>query len=132
MTKKHPGGRPTKYDPAFCDEVIELGKQGKSQVQIACALDVDPATLRNWTEAHPEFLLALTRAKAHEQDWWETKGQEAVDKGEMSGPGATVWKKSMEARFRNDYTERKEVEHSGAIAIDERLERARERVTSSE
>jgi transposase-like protein len=107
-----PAGRPTSYRPEFCDDVIELGKQGKSQVQIACGLDVDPKTLRDWAEAHPEFSLALSRAKAFEQDWWENAGQTGMTGDKFN---AAVWKKSMEARFRDDYTERREI--SGGVAV---------------
>lgn len=98
-------GRPSTYDPAFCDEVIELGKQGKSPVQIAVALGVPRTTMLSWAEQHEEFSTALTRAKEHEQDWWENAGQTG-----MVAPGfnATVWSKSMQARFREDYTERQE------------------------
>jgi hypothetical protein len=32
---KRPVGRPSLYDPAYCDKVIELGRIGKSVEQIA-------------------------------------------------------------------------------------------------
>lgn len=99
-------GRPSTYDPAYCARVIDLGKEGKSQVQIACSLEVDPATLRRWAEEHEEFRLALTRAKTAEQDWWEGVGQKALFADKFQ---AAVWSKSMSARFRDDYTERKEL-----------------------
>lgn len=105
-----PLGRPTLYLPEYCERVIELGKDGKSQVQIACALDVDPKTLRDWAAAHEEFSLALTRAKAHEQDWWETQGQKGLTADKFN---SAVWSKSMSARFRDEYTERTKSEHSG-------------------
>jgi transposase-like protein len=102
-----PGGRPTTYKPEYCERVIELGKEGKSRVQIAVELDVPRASLHDWAEAHPKFSAALTRAKECEQNWWETKGQQALDTRDFNAP---VWKKSMEARFRDDYTERRQVE----------------------
>ena len=117
MTDKRPVGRPSSYDPAYCEKVIELGKAGKSQVQIACALEVPRTTLLRWADDHEEFRTALTRAKDCEQNWWEEKGMNAVEDGTMTGPGATVWKKSMEARFRNDYTERKELAHDGEMKV---------------
>lgn len=71
-----PAGRPSEYDPSFCEKVIELGKEGKSVVQMACAFEVSRPTLEeNWTKAHPEFLEAFTLAKQFSQAWWE-KGQE--------------------------------------------------------
>lgn len=46
------------------------------------------ATLHNWMAAHPEFLDAMTRAKAWAQRWWEDKGQLGM---EQQGFNASVW-----------------------------------------
>jgi DNA-binding XRE family transcriptional regulator len=102
-----PAGRPSEYDESFCARVIELGKAGKSKAQMAADFDVSRQTIDNWAEAHEEFLEALNRAMAHCQAWWEDKGQAGM---EAPGFNAAVWKKSVEARFRDDYTERHEVE----------------------
>ena len=104
-----PAGRPTLYKPEYCEKVIELGKQGKSQVQIACALGVLRTTMIEWTNQHPEFLTALTRAKHHEQDWWENEGQTALRSDKFN---SAVWSKSMSARFKQDYTDRQAVTDS--------------------
>ena len=98
--------RPTVYDPAYCDQVVDLGKQGKSKAQMAAAFDVSRQTIDNWGVAHPEFLEALTRADAHCQAWWEDQGQQGLL---AQGFNAAVWKKSVEARFREDYTERRDI-----------------------
>ena len=107
-------GRPTKYKPEFCERVIKLGKEGKSPAQIACNLEIGRASLHDWAEAHPDFSAALTRAKDEEQNWWENKGQSSLSADRFQ---AAVWKKSMEARFRDDYTERKEHGGIGGGAI---------------
>lgn len=109
-----PGGRPSKYDPAYCEQVVELGKQGKSPVQIACALDVSRVTMLGWAEKHPAFSTALTRAKELEQDWWENVAQTALFADKFQ---ASVWAKSMSARFRNDYTEKVTQEHTGRLVV---------------
>lgn len=100
-------GRPTLYHPSYCDEVVELGRLGKSYVQMAAHFDVGRNTLDGWRDTYPEFSEALTRAKALAQQWWEDTGQTA-----MMQPGfnALVWKTSMAARFREDYTERREID----------------------
>lgn len=104
-----PAGRPSLYKAEYCEQVIELGKEGKSPAQIASKLEVDRQTLANWGEKHPEFFAAITRAKVEEQNWWEQKAQENLGNREFNAP---VWKTSMQARFRDDYTERRE--HTGA------------------
>lgn len=105
------GGRPTDYRPEHCERVVELGREGKSKAQIAAELDVCRNTLDNWAEAHPEFLRALTRARDLSQAWWEDQGQAGIHLG--SGFNASLWAKSMSARFPDDYTERQKREVTG-------------------
>lgn len=109
-------GRPSKYEPSCCETVIELGKAGKSVAQMCAHFDISRQTIDNWAEAHPEFLEALSRAKMHAQSWWEEQGVSGMTADKFN---AAVWKKSMEARFREDYTERHEVDHSGKIETTE-------------
>lgn len=101
-----PLGRPSLYKPEYCERVVELGKLGYSPMQIAAELDIDRATLYNWSDQFPEFFTALKRAKVYEQAWWEKTGMEGLVSGKFN---AMVWSKSVAARFREDYTERKEV-----------------------
>jgi hypothetical protein len=105
-----PGGRPTDYLPEYCEQVIELGRQGKSKAQIAATLDVARMTLDNWAAVHPEFLDAITRARDLSMAWWEDKGQGGLD---TSGFNASLWSRSMAARFPDDYTERQKRELTG-------------------
>jgi hypothetical protein len=109
-----PAGRPSTYDPAYCEQVIALGKQGKSPEQISAAIDVPRSTMQLWGETHPEFLAALTRAKELELDWWENTAQSALFADKFQ---AAVWSKSMAARFRDKYTDKVQQEHSGNVTI---------------
>lgn len=121
----NPVGRPSRYKPEFCARVIELGKEGKGPVHYASEFEVCKATIILWGNEHPEFMTALTRAKSEEQVWWETKAQEnLLEGGKMNAP---VWKKSMEARFRDEYTERKELDIGLTDGLADRLKRAKER-----
>jgi hypothetical protein len=47
------------------------------------------------------------RAKAEEQKWWERAGQENLGADRFQ---QQVWRTSMQARFRDDYTERRQLE----------------------
>ena len=73
--EKRPVGRPSLYRPEYCEVVIKLGRDGCSPAEIASELDVDRATLIRWTDEHEDFRTALTRAKTHEQAWWEKAGK---------------------------------------------------------
>lgn len=101
-----PLGRPSLYKPEYCERVVELGKLGYSPMQIAADLDIDRSTLYDWSDKYPEFSTSLKRAKVYEQAWWEKTGMEGLVSGKFN---AMVWSKSVAARFREDYTERKEV-----------------------
>lgn len=116
-------GRPTDYKPEYCEQVIEWGKQGKSWTWIAAELGVIRQTLYNWKDEHPEFLDALTRARELSQQWWEDAGQNGMEK---AGFSASVWSRSMAARFPEDWREIKgsEISAPGGKPLQiERIER---------
>lgn len=110
--EKRPVGRPSLYRREYCDRVIEMGKQGYSMASMASMLDVDKATIIDWRTKHPEFATALSKAFIHAQHWWESVGVNGMMDGGKNF-NALVWKVSMQARFRDDYTERKVQEVSG-------------------
>lgn len=105
-----PVGRPSTYDPSYCERVIEMGREGDGLAAYAAEFGVDRVTLYDWARAHPEFSTALSRAKQLEQVWWERQGRLGMTSKTFN---ALVWKTSMQARFREDYTERKATEISG-------------------
>lgn len=109
------GGRPTDYDPAFCEDVIRLGRQGKSIEQIAYRLFVAVSTMYKWRDEHPEFSEALALAKEHEQAYWEDLAeQHIVETKEGPRLNATIWSRSMAARFPKKYREQVKQEITGA------------------
>ena len=113
--EKRPVGRPSLYDPSYCEKVIELGRLGKSTEAIASMLDVGTATLYRWRDEHEEFREALSIAKDHELRWWEEMAQgymiEAKDGERLNG---TIWSRSMAARFPKKYRESVKQEITGA------------------
>ena len=113
------GGRPTDYDPAYCDQVIEMGKIGMSLVEMAATLGVVKTTMTElWPVAHPEFNAALTRARECAQCWWESMGRVNLIMAPQSGTfQASVWSRSMAARFPADWREKSETTHAGAVEI---------------
>jgi len=107
-------GRPTKYDPKYCEELIEFMSQGFSYEAFAGHLTVAISTLYEWEGANPDFSEAKKLAFAKNRIFWEAKGVEGL-KNE-SGPGAvnlnsTVWIFNMKNRF----GWRDRTEHSGEV-----------------
>lgn len=105
-------GRPSDYDPAYCAKVVELGDTGASVAEMAYEIGVTKQTLHNWAAANPEFLDAFTRAKLASQVWWERKGRDGMEKS-SSEFQASVWSRSMAARFPEDWREVKGTELTG-------------------
>ena len=110
------GGRPTLYDPAYCERVIELGKQGMSVVEMAADIGVARSTLEEaWPAAYPEFSEAFMQARQHSQAWWESMGRVNLIMPQGSGTfQASVWSRSMAARFPADWREKSETALTGA------------------
>lgn len=58
------GGRPTKYDPAFCEVVVDTMRRGYSKLAAAGEVGICYSTMRNWMDEHPEFLQAVKLGEA--------------------------------------------------------------------
>ena len=113
-----PLGRPTDYRPEYCESVQEFGRMGKSIAWMAAELGVARSTIQLWEKEIPEFSSAMTQARLYSQQWWEDMGQEHL----MVAPGqgtfqASVWSRSMAARFPEDWREKSEVKHEGGLTI---------------
>jgi len=104
-------GRPTTYRAEYCERVIELGKLGKSLVQIASELDSTKQTLFNWCDDNPDFLAAMEKSRAHSQNYWESIGHDGMLNKSID---ASIWSRSMGARFPADWRESKHQEVTGA------------------
>jgi transposase len=110
-----PVGRPSKYDPDYCERVIMLGKLGKSIEQIACELNVGTRTIYEWRDVHEDFSRALEMAKEFEQNWWETIAQtHMIEEKDCAKLNASIWSRSMAARFPKKYRESTKTEITGA------------------
>lgn len=102
-----PPGRPSIYRPEYCETVEDLGRQGMSPAQIASELNVTKSTLYVWAGVYPEFQDSLARAKTHEQAAWERIGIKALPRKHFQ---AQVWRTSMAARFKDEYTEGRQID----------------------
>lgn len=71
----HAGGRPTKYDPKFIEEVdkylLETGKENMHLPKIesfALKLDVNEDTLVEWGKKYPEFSASLDKIRKRQKE----------------------------------------------------------------
>lgn len=120
MTTKTPSkngkflGRPSKYDPVYCDQIIELGKLGKSRWQIASELGLTYSNLINWEQVHEDFREAMNTARLDALAYWEALAENHM----IETPGGPrintgLWSRSMAARFPEQYRDNSKVEVTG-------------------
>ena len=109
----NPVGRPTKFKPNYCGDVILHMADGASLTSFAAEIEVSRATLNVWMDEYPEFLDAVGRAKAKCAAWWEKQGRGIAQTG--GGPGASTLVifglKNMGA---DDWREKQEVDHTSS------------------
>lgn len=54
-----PVGRPSDYDPAYCDAVIDFMSKGYSLTAFAGSIRKARSTMNEWMGAHPDFSEAV-------------------------------------------------------------------------
>ena len=89
-------------------------KDGASVTSFAAEIDVSRATINVWAGNYPEFLEALTRAKAKCLAWWEKAARMAAVDGKGSATMIVFGLKNMGA---DDWQDKREVEHSGHMTL---------------
>lgn len=110
MTEKRKVGRPSLYDPAYCEQVVAHMAEGASLTSFAAEIDVSRDTLTEWASKHEEFSLAVRRGKAKCAAWWEKQGREIAQKG--GGPGAgTLVMFGLKNMGKDDWSDSSQVDH---------------------
>lgn len=105
-----PAGRPSKYDPKFCDEAINFMQDGYSVTAFAGHIGVACSTVFKWAEEHPEFSDALKTAQALAAKWWEERLRTVA----MTGDGnATACIFGVKNRSSKEWKDKVEQEHTG-------------------
>lgn len=113
MTDKRPVGRPSLYDPAYCEQVVEHMATGASLTSFAAEIDVSRDTVSEWSNVHPEFSVAVKRGKAKCAAWWEKRGRSIAETG--GGPGAgTLVMFGLKNMGPDDWRDKQEVDHSSS------------------
>lgn len=106
-------GRPSKYDPAFCEALIEHMNEGASIASFAAQIGVARSTINQWAEDHADFSEALKIAKAKCAAWWEARLRNIAMIG--GGPGsATAVIFGLKNMAAEDWREKQEVDHTSS------------------
>jgi hypothetical protein len=56
-------GRPSRFNDAIKEKIIDLAEKGKTNEQIADIIGVHVRTIENWQGKHPDLLWAIKEAK---------------------------------------------------------------------
>lgn len=65
-----PGGRPTDYDPKYCDDIVDYLTDGRHIIEYAAKIGVAKSTIYEWANNNPEFSVALKKAQSKSTAWW--------------------------------------------------------------
>lgn len=108
-------GRPSDYDPAFCEEAIAFLADGYSLAALAGEIGVARSTIYKWVDEHPEFSDAVKRGQAKAVLWWEKANRNLA----MTGDGnATACVFGLKNRAADEWRDKIETEHSGTLKVD--------------
>lgn len=91
-------GRPTKYKPEYCEQIIEHMKDGDSLTSFAAKIRIPKATVYRWAEQNPEFRDAIHIAQQLSEAWWE-KNLKSITIGGGGNGSASCNQFVMKARF---------------------------------
>lgn len=75
-------GRPSKYDPAYCDMLQAHFADGYSFESFGGVIGVSKQTLYNWCDQYPEFLDAKKTYETASQLEWEKRLRSLATTGE--------------------------------------------------
>lgn len=112
MAEKKPTGRPSLYDPSYCQRLIKHMEGGLSFESFAGVVLVTRSTIYEWVDQFPEFSDAKKVGTEASRLFWERVGvfymvngqTQRNDKGEIvktkdESLNAAVWVFNMKNRF---------------------------------
>lgn len=104
----NPVGRPSKYDPAFCDALIDFMGKGYSLTAFAGSICVARSTINEWMGEHPEFSEAARVGQAR-----RTMALEATLIAGETGPKVTGHMFALKNADPEGWRDKAEVEVTG-------------------
>lgn len=88
-TKKPKTGRPSDYDPSYCEKLVEHMSTGLSFESFAGVINSCRATLYEWEKKHPAFSDAKKRGSDASLLYWEKLARNGAE-GKLKAPSAEI------------------------------------------
>lgn len=116
---KNKGGRPPyksmealvhrgKVPPTWYDDIIELGKQGKTQAHIVGYLGVRWDTYKRLMDRDPKLLESVNIAMNFSERWWLDIAQQMWIEGKAKNINSNHWSLMMRNLFKDRWSDRKD------------------------
>jgi hypothetical protein len=106
-------GRPSLYDPKYCDEIVVFMGQGYSKTAFAGSIGVCHDTVVEWARVHPDFSLAVKRGQAA-----RTAGLEKQLLNSIEGPRVTARIFALKNAAPDEWRDKVETQHSGEVKLE--------------
>lgn len=108
------------YKPEYCKVALDVLAGGESLAAVCAEIGISRPTLYTWRDTFPEFAESLSVGLQRAQRDWEALGRQGIS-GEIEKFSATPWIFTMKNRFREDYAERKDEDHTSSNTLIEKL-----------
>lgn len=115
---KRPVGRPSEYDPAYCEKAVEFLAEGFSVAALAGEIGVQKQTVYNWMDENPEFLDAVKAGQAKATLWWEKANKSNAVTGEGNATSCIFGLKNRAPDEWRDKTEQTQTHEVGDSLAD--------------
>lgn len=94
------------------DVVISMGAEGCSVTEIAVAIGIRRQGIYELIKESEDFADTFAHAKELANAWWEKQGRVNLENREFNN---SLWSFNMTNRFREEWHNKQQVEHSGEI-----------------
>ena len=86
----------SKYDPEYCDRIVEWGTEGATFNIICQRLGISTTTGLNWVKKYPAFAEARETARTNARAYWETLVLENIGSRTFNSRLAEMMLKSLD------------------------------------
>jgi hypothetical protein len=100
-------GRPSKYDPSYCDQIVEFMGRGYSMTAFAGEIGVARSTINEWMGEHPAFSEAVKVGQAK-----RTRQLEMTLLAGETGPKVTAHIFALKNAAPEEWKDKREFDHT--------------------
>ena len=105
-------GRPTKYRPEMCQQVVELMREGASLCEVAVNIGITEDTLHRWKKTNQEFSESIKIGLELSKAWWLSQGRVNLENKDFN---ATLFYMNM--KNRHGWADKVEKQDNHSITI---------------